>query len=94
MHFLNVIILEDLFSGSLLFYGVALLNWFNKSSKFEDGFSDNELSISFSRSFHCMILLSVLVQQARKFLLLEKELKLKIVLQHSMQYQDSKTLVI
>ena len=33
------------------------------------------------------MLLSVLVQQARKFLLLDKELKGKIVLQNSKQYQ-------
>ena len=79
---------EAIFSGSLLFSRVALLNWFTKSSKFEEGFNNNELSGSFSRSFHCMFL-SVLVQQARKFLLLDKELKGKIVLQHSMQYQDS-----
>ena len=32
------------------------------------------------------MLLSVLVQQARKFVLLDKELKGKIVLQYSMQY--------
>ena len=36
-----------------------------------------------------VILLSVLVQQDRKFLLLDKELEGKIVLQQSMQYQDS-----
>ena len=35
-----------------------------------------------------VMLLSVLVQQARKFLLLDKELKGKIVLQHPVQYQD------
>ena len=35
------------------------------------------------------MLLSVLVQQAMKFLLLDKELKWKIVLQNSMEYQDS-----
>ena len=34
------------------------------------------------------LLLSVFVQQERKILLLNKELKGKIVLQHSMQYQD------
>ena len=80
---------EAIFSGSLLFSRVALLNWFTKSSKFEEGFNNNELSWSFSRSFHCVMLLSVLVQQARKFLLLDKELKGKIVLQNSMQYHDS-----
>ena len=36
-----------------------------------------------------VMLLSILVQQARKFLLLDKELKGKIMLQHSMQYHDS-----
>ena len=36
-----------------------------------------------------MMLLSVFLQQARKFLLLDKELKRKVVLQQSMQYQDS-----
>ena len=35
------------------------------------------------------MLLSVLLQEARNFLLLDKELKGKIVLQHSIQYQDS-----
>ena len=34
---------KEIFSGSLLFSGVALLNWFTKSSKFEEGFNDNEL---------------------------------------------------
>ena len=44
MHFINVIILEEaIFSGSLPFSGVALLNWFSKSSNFEEGFNDNEL---------------------------------------------------
>ena len=52
---------EVIFSGSLPFSGVALLNWFTKSSKFEEGFNNNELSWSFSRSFHCVMLLSVLV---------------------------------
>ena len=33
---------EQMFSGALLFSGVALLNWFTKSSKYE-GFNDNEL---------------------------------------------------
>ena len=41
MHFINVI--EAIFSGSLPFSGVALLNWFTKSAKFEEGFNDNEL---------------------------------------------------
>ena len=82
---------EEIFSKSLVFSGVALLNWFTKSSKFETGFNDNELLWSFSRFFHYVMLLSlwVFVQQARKFLLLDKELKGKIVLQHSMHYQDS-----
>ena len=34
---------EQTFSGPLLFPGVALLNWFTKSSRFEEGFNDNEL---------------------------------------------------
>ena len=34
---------EQTFSGSLLFSGVALLNWFIKSSRFEEDFDDNEL---------------------------------------------------
>ena len=53
---------------SLLFSGVAI-------TKFSKSFSNNELSQSFPRSPHCIMLLSVLVQQARKFLLLDKELK-------------------
>ena len=36
--------MKKFFSGSLLFSVVALLNWFTKSSKFEDGFNDNELA--------------------------------------------------
>ena len=82
---------EAIFSGLLPFSGVVLLNWFTKSSNFEEGFNDNELLWSFSRSFHsvCVMLLSVLVQQDRKFSLLDKELKKKTVLQQSMQYQDS-----
>ena len=39
--------------------------------------------------FHCIILLSVFMQQARKFLSHDEELKGKILLQHSMQYQGS-----
>ena len=85
---------EEIFSGSLLFSGVALLNWFTKSSKFNEGFNDNELSWSCSRSLHCVMLLSVFVQQARKFLLFDKELKGKIVLQQSIQYQDSSITVL
>ena len=80
---------EEIFSELLLFSGVALLNWFTKSCKLEEGFNDNELSWSCSRSLHCVMLLSVFVQQARKFLLFDKELKGKIVLQQSIQYQDS-----
>ena len=34
---------KAVFSGSLPFSGVALLNWFTKSSNFEEGFNDNEL---------------------------------------------------
>ena len=54
------------------------LNWFTKSSKFEEGFNDNELLRSLSISLHCVILPSVLVQQSRKFLLLDNELKEKL----------------
>ena len=43
---------EQIFSGSLLFSGVALLNCFTKSSKFEEGFNDNELLCPFSKSIH------------------------------------------
>ena len=35
--------MKKFFSGSLLFSRIALLNWFTKSSKFEEGFDDNEL---------------------------------------------------
>ena len=80
---------EEIFSGSLLFFGVALLNWFIKSFKFEEDFNDNELLGSCWRSLHYVMLLSVFVQQARKILLLHKELKGKIVQQQSVQYQDS-----
>ena len=34
---------EEIFSGSLLAFGVALLNWFTKISKFKEGFNHNEL---------------------------------------------------
>ena len=37
---------EENFLRSLLFSGVALLNWFTKSSKFE-GYNDNELFYHF-----------------------------------------------
>ena len=77
--------MKKFFQGHSYFLGVALLNWFTKSSKFEEGFNDNELSLSCSRSLHCVMLLSVFLQQARKFLLFDKESKGKIVL----QYQDS-----
>ena len=42
--------------------------------------------------FSTVILLLVPVEQARKFLLLDKELKGKIVLQDFMEYQDSSQL--
>ena len=45
---------------SLLFSGVAV-------TKFSKSFSNNELSQSFPRSPHCIMLLSVLVQQAGSF---------------------------
>ena len=38
----TVIYFCDVFQ--LLFSGVALLNWFTKSSNFKEGFNDNELS--------------------------------------------------
>ena len=52
----------------------TLLNWFTKSSRFEQGFKDTELLWSFSRSIQWVLLLLVFVQQERKFLLLNKEL--------------------
>ena len=51
-----------------------MLKWFTKTSKFGEDFNDNELLWSF-RSFCCVMLVSVLVQQA--FLLLDKELNRK-----------------
>ena len=80
MHFIDLIFR---FSGSLLFSGIALLNWFTKSSTFGEDFNDNEMLWSLPRSFHCKMLLSVLVQQATK-LIIDKKLKEKNVLQHSM----------
>ena len=53
-----------------------------KSSKFKEDFNDNELLWSFARSFHRVMLLSVLVQRERKISLLDKELKGIIVLIH------------
>ena len=41
--------LDEQISGSLLFSGEALLNWFTKSSRFKDGFKNNELAGSFSK---------------------------------------------
>ena len=64
---------EQTFSGSLLFPVVAMLNWFTKSARFEEGFNDKDLLWSFSKSIYWVVLLSVFVQQARKFLLLDKE---------------------
>ena len=85
---------EEIFLRSLLFSGVALSNWFTKSSTLGGGFNDNELFRSLPQSFQYMTLLSVLVQQARKFLLLDKELKGRVMLQNSMQYHDSPVLKI
>ena len=34
---------QQTFSGLLLFPGVALLNWFTKSSRVKEGFNDTEL---------------------------------------------------
>ena len=43
MHFINSLYLnETIISESLPFFCVALLNLFTKSSKFEEGFNDNE----------------------------------------------------
>ena len=85
MHFLIVIIFKwRNFFGSLLFSGLALLTWFAKRSKLGEGFNDNEQLWSFSTSFHCLMLLSVSIQQAKTILLLDKEVKRKIVLRHSM----------
>ena len=92
MHFFNVIIFRwRHFFRVIIFLWVALLIWFIKSSKFGEGFSNNELLWSFPSSFNCVKLLSlsVLAQQARKFVLLDKEVKGNIVLQYSKQYQDS-----
>ena len=77
MHFINVIIFRqsNFFRVITIFWG-SIVKLFTKSSKFEEGFNNNELSWSFSRSFYYVMLLSVLVQQARKFLLLDKELLL------------------
>ena len=50
---------EAIFSGSLPFSGVVLLNWFTKSSNFVEGFNDNEILWSYSRSFHCDVAISV-----------------------------------
>ena len=62
---------EQTFSGSLLISGVALLNWFTKSSRFEEGFNDNELLWSFPKPIHWMVLLSVFVATTSHFLFLE-----------------------
>ena len=35
--------MNNFFQGYLLFSVVALLHWFTKSSKFEEGLNDNEL---------------------------------------------------
>ena len=40
---------EEIFSGSLLFSGKALLNWFAKSPNFDQGFNNNELSKYFTQ---------------------------------------------
>ena len=34
---------KQFFQGHYHFLGVALLNWFTKTSNFEEGFNDNEL---------------------------------------------------
>ena len=54
---------EQTFSGSLLLSGVALPNCFTKSSRFEEGFNDNELLWPFSKSIQWVLLLSVFAQQ-------------------------------
>ena len=45
---------------------VKWLNWFTKSSKSEDDFNDNQVLRSLSRFFHCVMLLSVLVQKSQE----------------------------
>ena len=57
MHFANIIIfrIEKIYAGSLLLSGVALLNWFTKSSKFGVGFNNNELFWSLFSPFHCIL---------------------------------------
>ena len=90
MHFFNTIVFRRIiFSRFLLFSGVALPSSFTKSSKFKESFNDNELLLSFSRSFYYVMSPSVLVQQARNVLLLDNEFNRKIVLQHSMKHQYS-----
>ena len=54
-------------------------------SKFGEGFNNNELLSSLSRSFFPMMPLSVLLKQPNKFLLLEKEIKGKNLLQSPVQ---------
>ena len=68
MHFINAIILgwSNFFRVITIFWSNSV-KWFTKISKFEEGFNDNELLWSFTRPFHCVMLLLVLVQQARKF---------------------------
>ena len=41
IHFLNVVIFRWRNFFKVIFSGVALLSWFTKSSKFEEGFNDN-----------------------------------------------------
>ena len=43
IYFCEVYLDEQTFSESLLVSGVALLNWFTKSSRFEEVFNENEL---------------------------------------------------
>ena len=89
VNFVNMILFRwrNIFRVTIIFWGY-IVKRFTKSSKSGVVFNNNELFWALFSSFHCIILLSVLVQQARELLLHDKELKGKILLQHSMQYQD------
>ena len=75
VHFLNVIIFEwTNFFWVFTIFRVSIVKLDNtKSSRFEEDFNDNGLLWSFSRSIQWVLLLSVFVQQKKKFLLLHKE---------------------
>ena len=95
MHYVNIIIFRrrNIFRVIIIFL-VCIVNWFTKISfKFGVGFNNNELFGALFNPFHCITLLSVLVQQAREFLSHDKKWKGKILLQHSMQYQSDSPFV-